>query len=189
MQKLFCIRNRTLAAGFSTEDNSRAVATPAAELYAYLAGAIDADGFITISRSTPSKTRRDGRRSTYYTAKIGLSEIKATIPDLLQGTFGGWRGIHVPKDPRHRPWHLWQATNQLAASALRHLLPHLRLKRRQAQLVIEFAARTARTRRGPIGDDERGAREHLYVEVTRLNDPRNRRVHPPVGNPYDMSGH
>jgi hypothetical protein len=146
--------------------------------YAYLAGAIDADGFITISRSTPSATRKDGRRSTYYTAKVGLSEIHPAIPNLLHETFGGWLGGHTPKNPQHRPWHTWQATNQIAAQAVRALLPYLRLKRQQAELVITFAERVAATPPGLIIPEEIAERERLYFAVTALNEPRNRRVHP-----------
>jgi hypothetical protein len=146
--------------------------------YAYLAGAIDADGFITISRSTPSATRKDSRRSTYYTAKVGLSEIHLTIPELLHKTFGGWLGSHTPANPAHRTWHAWQATNQVAATALRALLPYLRLKREQALLVITFAERVASTPRGVIPATELAERERLYFAVTALNEPRNRRVHP-----------
>jgi hypothetical protein len=146
--------------------------------YAYLAGAIDADGFITISRSTPSATRKDGRRSTCYTAKVGLSEIHPTIPTLLHETFGGWLGSHTPANPAHRKWHTWQATNQVAASALRLLLPYLRLKQEQAFLVVSFADRVATTPRGAIATDELAERERLYFAVTALNEPRNRRVHP-----------
>lgn len=147
-------------------------------LYAYLAGAIDADGFITIQRSTPSATRKDGRRSTYYTAKVGLSETNPIIPTLLYETFGGWLGTHQPKNPNHRCWYVWQSTNQLAANVVNALMPFLRLKRRQAELLLEFCEQVAATPPGkPISPDQTAIREALFYDVTSLNEPRNRRVH------------
>ena len=148
-------------------------------IYAYLAGAIDADGFFTIQVSRPSPSRIDGRRTVYYTPKVGFSEIHPIIPDLLHQTFGGWRGMHTPKNPAHRPWHIWQATNALAADVARHLLPHLRLKRRQAELIIELQERITsyRPKGRSVSEEEATERHRLYVALTQLNKPRNRRVH------------
>ena len=53
-------------------------------LYAYLAGAIDIDGRISISRARGY--RRD-REMAYYSAVISLSDSDPVLPDLLQATF------------------------------------------------------------------------------------------------------
>src|SRR6266566_4252715 len=149
-------------------------------LYAYLAGAIDADGFITISRSTPSSTRKDGRRSVYYTTKVGLSEISPVIPDWLYQTFGGWRGIHQPPNPQHKVWYVWQVTNAKVGVVLQLLLPYLRLKRGQAELVLQFVELMS-SYKPSVGNllsfEQTAQRAHLWEEVTRLNAPRNRRIH------------
>ena len=54
-------------------------------LYAYLAGAIDIDGRISISRARDY--RRGDREMAYYSAVISLSDSDPVLPDLLQATF------------------------------------------------------------------------------------------------------
>ncbi|SRR5258708_21876446 len=148
--------------------------------YAYLAGAIDADGFITISRNQPSASRKDGRKSIYYVAKVGLSEISPIIPDLLHETFGGWRGKHQPSNPQHKEWYIWQVTNAKVEEVLKSLLPYLRLKRTQAELVLQFVE-AMKQYRPAVGNaltsEQTALRAVLWEQVTKLNAPRNRRIH------------
>jgi hypothetical protein len=151
---------------------------------AYLAGAVDADGFISIGRKVGYRRKKDGRTVTYYVVKIGLSETSPIIPDLLQSMFPAWRGEHQPKNPLHKRWHIWQATNHKAKEPLERLLPYLRLKGQQAQLALDLIDLMARQNSGrfmakPLTVDEEAARAALYEAVTTLNDPRNRRVHFP----------
>jgi len=146
--------------------------------YAYLAGAIDSDGYITIYRSTPKPGRADGSINTYYGVKLGLSQVDTRIADLLHQTFGGYRGHHTPKNPAHLPWHIWSVTNQSVIPILQALLPHLRMKGEQARLCIELAERIKATKGGhPRSLQEMAERQRLWAAVTRLNRPRNRRVH------------
>ena len=150
--------------------------------YAYLAGAIDADGFISIGRKTGYRRKRDGREVTYYIVKIGLSETSPIIPDLLQSIFPAWRGEHQPKNPGHKRWHIWQATNQKAREPLTRLLPHLKLKHRQAETAIALLDLMAEQNAGrfmatPLTTEQELARARLYAQVTTLNSPRNRRKH------------
>lgn len=146
--------------------------------YAYLAGAIDADGFITVYRKRGPQ-RKDGRRPVYYVAKIGLSETSSVIPRLLMNQFGGWLGMYRPKNPAHKPWHVWQATNKIAANAIRKVLPYLRLKRRQGELALRFVRLVKDQRVPPSGMSakQEAARAEIWRQVTMLNQPRNRRVH------------
>lgn len=149
--------------------------------YAYLAGAIDADGFITIARSSRSKGEKYAHRPTYYNAKIGFTETSPIIPHLLKETFGGSSYEHQPKNPEHKRWYNWQIQNVKAADALRRLLPYLRLKRRQAELVLEFLDLCAeqRNREMKLGMTPEivEKRREYWERVTKLNAPRNRRIH------------
>lgn len=147
-------------------------------LHAYLAGAIDADGFVTVYRKR-GPMRKDGHRPIYYVAKVGLSETSPVIPMLLHDTFGGWLGSHQPKNPRHKKWHVWQATNDVAADALRALAPYLLLKRRQAELALEFTALIKQQNPGRtmLSPEQEAERERLWSAVGSLNSPRNRRIH------------
>lgn len=151
-------------------------------LYAYLAGAIDADGFISIGKRAGSRRKADGTTPFYYVIKIGLSETSPIIPELLHQTFPGWYGTHQPKNPAHKRWYIWHAENAKAEAPLRALLPHLRLKRRQAEIALAFVdllreQNTGRFMGNRLSDEQEAARHTLYAELSRLNAPRNRRVH------------
>ncbi len=50
---------------------------------AYLAGAIDIDGHISIIRKRGYRRRTDGRQMTYYVATVSLSDASPVVPDLL----------------------------------------------------------------------------------------------------------
>jgi hypothetical protein len=150
-------------------------------IYAYLAGAIDADGFITIARSSRSKGEKYAHRPTYYNAKIGFTETSPIIPNLLKETFGGSQFEHQPKNPEHKRWYSWQIQNRKAAESLKLLLPYLRLKQEQARLVLEFlelcAEQRSREMKLGITPEVVEKRREYWEHVTRLNAPRNRRVH------------
>src|SRR5262245_19303202 len=99
-------------------------------LYAYLAGAIDIDGRISISRARDY--RRGDREITYYSAVISLSDSDPVLPDLLQATFSASRRQYEAKNRSHRKWHMWEAVGQKAQEPLIRLLPYLRIRHRQA---------------------------------------------------------
>lgn len=150
--------------------------------YAYLAGAIDADGFISVGRKIGYRRRADDSKPTYYVVKLGLGETSPVVPDLLQETFPAWRGEHQPKNPAHRKVYLWQATNNKAREPLAALLPYLRLKKEQARLALGLIDLMASQNAGRfmatyLTADQAAEREAIYEAVTHLNSPRNRRVH------------
>ena len=67
---------------------------------AYLAGAIDIDGHISIIRKHGYRRRTDGRQMTYYVAVVSLSDASPVVPDLLQSTFPARRSTYRA---RNRP--------------------------------------------------------------------------------------
>src|SRR5262245_43383867 len=71
-------------------------------LYAYLAGAMDIAGRISISRDRGY--RRGGREMAYYSAAITLSDSDPVLPDLLQATVPARRLQYEAKNRSHREW-------------------------------------------------------------------------------------
>lgn len=101
----------------------------------YAAGAMDSDGHITI---------RKAKRS--YVVHVGFTNCYKPLVDEFQQSFGG--SVHymnqaVRKDT-HRPTWGWVITNQKAVVFLKSILPHLRVKKEQAQLCIELQDRIDR---------------------------------------------
>ena len=142
-------------------------------LYAYLAGAIDTHGRISISRD--HGYRRRGREMTYYSAAITLSDSDPVLPDLLQATFPASRLQYEAKNRSHREWHMWEAVGQKAQEPLIRLLPYLRIKPRQAELALSLITLMQSDKAGfarPFSEEQERARRLLYQQVSSLNASR-----------------
>lgn len=106
------------------------------EIYAYLAGFIDADGSIGIvSIKSKNKTR--------YRIKLSAHNCKKEPIDLLASVFGGGkiRFKKTGKAKLHdnwRPCYEWALTANKAANAIKLLLPYLMIKNQQALLCLEL---------------------------------------------------
>jgi hypothetical protein len=142
--------------------------------YAYLAGAIDIDGFISIDR-------RAGGQGVYR-PRIGISDTSPVVPKLLHGLFAGRLFEIAPKKSSYAHFYLWEAQHQQAREPLFRLLPYLRLKRRHAELALALMdlverQNVGRFRSEPLSAEEDAARRRLYEEVARLNEGRRRRRH------------
>ena len=145
-------------------------------LLAYLAGVIDSDGYITIQRSA---YHRKGRPAItpMFIERIGLKQTSPIVPHLLKDTFNvGYLGIQKPSSnaPNGKPLHCWQATYRQVEDCLKQLLPYLRLKRQQADLVLKSRAyKRATSRYGRTPSPEIMAeRDRMHAEIRRLNDVR-----------------
>jgi len=137
-------------------------------LYAYLAGALDSDGYITIGKTYPSRTRKDGRKQDYYTAQVGFNQIKPIIVNLFHKTFDGYKFTQQPKNPKHKLWYVWRVTNKQAVNVVKQLLPYLLLKKGQAELLILF---------DKLGKSNFDKKHELLVKIMSINNPKNRRSH------------
>jgi hypothetical protein len=105
---------------------------------AYLAGAMDADGFFTMT-----KTRTKSKNTTTVTIceSVGLGQLQPTVPRMLQARFGGY--IQVRSRPEGRNWrslYYWCASTKCAALCAETLRPFLRVKAKQADLILALRA-------------------------------------------------
>ena len=111
---------------------------PSRAVIAYLAGAMDSDGFFTIKKSSyHMRVRGDAGQHT-YSERVGLKQVTPDIPRLLQATFGGGLARNKPGSSNGKPLWAWHATDKIAAAACEALLPYLRVKRAQAEVVLEL---------------------------------------------------
>lgn len=108
------------------------MATPI--VLAYLAGALDADGYFTI------KVTIHQHWSTGAHERVGLKQVTPQVPKLLHEVFGGSIALQKPSVPRGRPLYVWSTSDRLAATVCAAVLPYLRIKCRQATKLLELAA-------------------------------------------------
>lgn len=94
---------------------------------AYLAGAIDSDGYITIHR------RKGG-----LTERLGLNQVTPQIPELLRECFGGHIFHYASSTQNGKPLYRYDCRGPLAANACDALLPYLLVKSEQAKILVEY---------------------------------------------------
>jgi hypothetical protein len=148
-------------------------------VYAYLAGIIDVDGYIFIGRRIKHPRGNSQPDSYSYIPTIGISSTSLVVPDLFQETFPARRREFHPKDTKFTGWHWWEAAHEAARRPLISLAPFLRIKHRQAELVLLLLDLIAdhnalRPRNQALTPEQQSARQRLYEEVELLNGPRSR---------------
>lgn len=110
---------------------------------AYCAGFFDGEGCCGIKA-------RKGGKTLLHSAYVTVSQVRPEVLHWMRAHFGG--AIHLKAAPKsgigNAIW-TWQTSNKLALNFLRTVLPHLRVKKGEAELVI--AAFDVRTRVKKLG--------------------------------------
>lgn len=114
---------------------------------AYAAGIIDGEGYIGINKKY-SKTHSSGYQ---YHIRIDVTMTDFCIPIWLQSQFGGSVYIHKGIN---KPDMRWNITCRDAEKFLIAILPFLIVKKKQAELALQFQSRRLRGR--PCRRDGKG---------------------------------
>jgi hypothetical protein len=110
---------------------------------AYAAGVIDSDGCITITRG-----KSIGKR--LFSPKVFVRQVHPEAVESLHAWFGGYTWKVPPSLPGGRPLKEWHITHNGAVAVVRAIIPFLRIKKTQANLVLKFhKAITDRSLRQP----------------------------------------
>jgi hypothetical protein len=138
---------------------------------AYLAGVVDADGSISVRKSTYKMRVTGDAKQPVYFARVKVGQVEPQAVDLLKATFGGTVFQSAAHSRNGRPFHLWEIHSNKAAVALQAMLPYLRIKRAQAENAIRCAEviGAARSRFGPRPVEASADLEECYQESRRLN--------------------
>lgn len=95
-----------------------------------MAGVVDSDGYIGVHR------KKAGKWAANYQPRVAVKQVTPEAVDLFVASFGGHRYDGKPTAERGRPLRIWQAHSAAAGRVCAALLPHLRIKRRQAENVL-----------------------------------------------------
>lgn len=139
---------------------------------AYLAGIVDGEGYIGIKRTT----RKDSISPIFH-ERIQVRMIHEPAIKLLADTLGGNYYRESMAQRQGRQLYCWQASDAIACNILRALLPHLRIKRSNAEAVLALRESKsdprARRRGSPAGRVMDPAivahRQCLYENCKTLN--------------------
>lgn len=100
----------------------------------WLAGFLDGEGsFMIIERKS-----RQGVRKPYWEPAVSVVNTDVNIIQEISEWFPGGRIYHVPIRGRWRATAQCKWTDAAAGDLIRAILPHLMMKRRQAELVLSL---------------------------------------------------
>lgn len=147
--------------------------------FAYLAGMIDADGYITIMRTRKSNRGRC-EPAIYHSLQVGIAGTDRLPHDFAASIFGGNVATYKPKNPRHRSQFQWSASGPTAAKVIRSIQPYLLIKKHQAEVGLRFqsllethvASRQGAIPPYRISAEQRQERDEICKEMRSLNKPR-----------------
>ena len=95
---------------------------------AYLAGLLDGEGTINISLA----------HQKHFFLTVAITGINRALMDWFKDTVGGYIRTANRAKIGHQTCYSWTLCSIQAANFLKLLLPYLRLKKKQAELAIEF---------------------------------------------------
>jgi hypothetical protein len=128
----------------------------------YLAGIIDGEGSIGIDKQSPCKSRK----TTYYAIRLLVVNTNVPLLDWLKENFKG-NIIKRPKIENRRQCYVWSIFSCNAVNILKECLPFMIVKKRQAELLIEFMGLDKRGWNVP--EDVQKRRIELYDELRHVN--------------------
>ncbi len=134
----------------------------------YLAGLVDADGCLTITKSQPSKSWRTINPT--YKIVVSVSNTCLPVIEELREQFGGFVVTMKARKNSHRVCYQWILGGRLSELLLLELVNHLRIKVRQAGLLLALRSWCQPDGGYGICDNETiMMRETIYQECKRMN--------------------
>ena len=123
----------------------------------WAAGFLDGESYIGLSRGLSKSTGRP-----FHQAIIDAAQIRRAPLDVLANLFGG----NVREGTRA---YYWRVSGRHTQTALRETLPYFVMKRRQAELVLEFCDTMSGKQGKRLSDVLLAERELMWAELRVLN--------------------
>src|SRR5574343_1087910 len=100
-------------------------------LYSYLAGMVDADGWVTMSRSGTGN-------KTYRIPLIGVSLSDKRITKWAKEKFGGNSSSRKARRDNWKPMHTWTISGRNAVYIMARIIPYMlhTLKKRRVKIIL-----------------------------------------------------
>lgn len=133
--------------------------------YAWLAGFVDGEGCIFVTRVVLVS----GRFS--YHAGISISNTFRPVLEEIAATLGYGRvGLTTPSTKVHRAANQYQVNGAEASNLVQHLRPYLHVKSAQADALLRYPINSRKgSLKGAISDEDYILRGQLFVEMKALN--------------------
>jgi hypothetical protein len=134
---------------------------------AYIAGIVDGEGCITVSRRYDPTCKL----GFYLRPFITVANTDKEMLSFCRDTTGAGRLIYyVSRQANHRNAWRWNVWTQQAGDVLRVIVPYLITKRRQAELLLELIDLQAKKYgRTVVPASEKARRVEIESEIKALN--------------------
>ena len=134
----------------------------------YLAGLVDADGHLGINKAKPSLAYRTVNPT--YKTTLSVSNVYFPIIEQLREQFGGSITTMKARSDKHRVCYQWILQSRSLEPLLSELIGHLRIKNRQAGLLLALGTwHQPNDERGLVDDDIIMMKETIYLKCKELN--------------------
>ena len=139
--------------------------------YAYTAGCIDCDGWISIKKVN---TTREKEKTPRYKLEVGLNGKDGRVQQFLYGKWGGSiqyldrSSKDIGRAINGTYIYVWKINSLKAMEMLKKIQPYLRYKKDQAEIAIRFQGHLQKAGSPKISKHELEIRENLYQECKKL---------------------
>jgi hypothetical protein len=137
-----------------------------AVLLAYMAGIIDGEGTIGITKTTPKRYT-----NPRYTARIHFGNVNKEVIEMFAKRFGG--SVRTERVPNRKLIYRWyRVGNPITKEIVESLLPYLVIKKPQAENVLEFLNTIqlkGYQKRDGVPPKELQRREYFFQKAKELN--------------------
>jgi hypothetical protein len=131
---------------------------------AYLAGLLDGEGHITIIKSRRSGGLHKGNHYAYARMSIGITH---DVLVEMQAEYGFGKIYHLKsRNKKHKNLISWSISSNIMRAVLPQVLPYLRVKKKQAELVLQYLSLAKRRDRTQKYRDDVDA---IHSEIRSLN--------------------
>lgn len=139
----------------------------------YSAGIVDGEGYIGIM-----KLKTYGPHNTYpykYTPAVKIASVTESLINFLISNFGGYKSHRIHKNNQKDSW-MWSITNWSRVEEFLNIIgTYLRMKDKQARVVLDFISLRRNRRLNKKRDLYRYTEEELqqmedfYLKIRKLN--------------------
>lgn len=143
----------------------------------YVAGIVDADGCIVISKTFPKSRWKQGSKSPDYRLHVEVCNTNYALMELLVESFGGSIS-HKPMTKgsffTRREHYNWSVSANQAYLCLKRIQPYLIVKRNQSDIAMEFWEKRTHMAVGKshrLTETELALREGYYQAMKKLKNP------------------
>lgn len=136
---------------------------------AYASGLVDGEGYIGIIKGSPRKDRKE--RCHRFEARLLITNTNSEVISWLVSNFGGTVSIKKRYSKKHKNALVWALTNNKLYPFLKSIHPYLIIKKKQAEIVLNFLDKKIDSRIGKnrVTDIELAFRTDSYEKLLDLN--------------------